>query len=322
MGQISVTRVDGDFHRIYEIEGLYLRSFTKYPMMAFVQRIFRFSGILLFAFQCLHAQGPPHRQAYIERYHQVAIREMQQYGIPASITLAQGILESGDGRSKLAVQANNHFGIKCHLEWEGERVYHDDDKDDECFRKYDHPEDSYRDHSLFLTTRDRYAFLFELRHDDYRAWAKGLQKAGYATNPQYADKLIHLIEEYHLHQYDLNVPDAVLGDHAIRQHPAGVKYVLVQSGDTWEALANELDMSVDRLLKYNDRTYDQPLEDGDYVFIQKKRKKGSQREYTVQEGDDMHQIAQQFGIRLEYLYKRNNMAVGQQARSGDVLILR
>ena len=270
----------------------------------------------------LEAQGPPHRMAYIEKYKDIAIREMRAYGIPASITLAQGILESGDGRSRLAVQANNHFGIKCHREWDGERIYHDDDKKGECFRKYDHAEESYRDHSLFLTGRSRYAFLFELRPDDYRGWAKGLKKAGYATNPQYADKLIGLIEDYELHRFDEITPDRFTDDHAIRHHPARVKYVVAHEGDTWESLSEELDMSVKRLLKYNERPYDQILAPGDYIFIQKKRKKGSQSEYIVKEGDDMYSISQRFGIRLRYLYKRNNMAAGQQPEPGALLILR
>jgi LysM repeat protein len=270
----------------------------------------------------LLAQGPPHREAYINRFKDVAIREMEKYGIPASITLAQGILESGDGRSKLAVQGNNHFGIKCHLDWDGGRIYHDDDEDDECFRKYKNAEDSYRDHSLFLTERSRYAFLFELRSDDYIGWAKGLKKAGYATNPKYADKLIKLIEDYNLHRFDHLSADLVVGEHAIRQHPAGVKYVLVQKGDSWESLSNELEMSVKRLLKYNERNYDSPLVEGDFVFLQKKRKRGKQEEYLVKEGDNMYSISQEFGIRLRYLYERNNMGAGQQPKAGDMLILR
>ena len=138
---------------------------------------------------------------YVKVYSEIAMDEMIQFGIPASITLSQGILESGIGKGTLAVEANNHFGIKCH-DWNGKKIYHDDDEEQECFRKYDNPEYSYRDHSLFLSTRGRYSFLFELRKDDYRQWAKGLKKAGYATDPKYPQKLIDLIKRYELYKYD------------------------------------------------------------------------------------------------------------------------
>ena len=141
---------------------------------------------------------------YVKTYAEVAQQEMKSYDIPASITLAQGILESGMGDSRLATQANNHFGIKCHKEWQGQRIYHDDDKKGECFRVYKDPRTSYRDHSLFLTSRSRYDFLFDLKKDDYKGWAKGLKKAGYATDPEYPDKLISLIERYRLDRYDLS----------------------------------------------------------------------------------------------------------------------
>ena len=138
---------------------------------------------------------------YVKFYSTIAMDEMMQFGIPASITLAQGILESGSGKGRLAVEANNHFGIKCH-DWNGKKIYHDDDKEQECFRKYDNPEYSFRDHSLFLTNRSRYSFLFDLKKDEYKKWAKGLKKAGYATDPRYAQKLIDLIERYELYKFD------------------------------------------------------------------------------------------------------------------------
>ena len=139
---------------------------------------------------------------YIEKYKDIAMREMQEYKIPASITLAQGLLESGNGNSELAKKSNNHFGIKCHKDWTGKRTYHDDDEKGECFRVYESPEDSYRDHSIFLKKGQRYAFLFDLKITDYKGWAKGLKKAGYATLPVYANVLIKLIEDYNLAQYD------------------------------------------------------------------------------------------------------------------------
>lgn len=141
---------------------------------------------------------------YIEKYSYLAIKEMKEFRIPASITLAQGILESGNGESRLATEGNNHFGIKCH-NWEGEEIYADDDEENECFRKYNKVEDSYRDHSLFLSKRGRYSFLFKLNITDYKAWAKGLKKAGYATSPTYAEKLISLIERYNLQKFDVEI---------------------------------------------------------------------------------------------------------------------
>ena len=138
---------------------------------------------------------------YVKVYSKIAMDEMIQFGIPASITLSQGILESGVGKGRLAVQANNHFGIKCH-DWNGKKIYHDDDEEQECFRKYDNPEYSYRDHSLFLSNRGRYSFLFDFKRDDYKQWARGLKKAGYATDPKYPQKLIDLIERYELYKYD------------------------------------------------------------------------------------------------------------------------
>lgn len=143
-----------------------------------------------------------HQEKYIERYAGIAVQEMYRSGIPASITLAQGLLESGYGRSELALKSNNHFGIKCHNNWKGGRVYHDDDAKGECFRKYDTPEESYRDHSDFLRYRDRYKFLFDYKVTDYKSWAYGLKKAGYATDPSYPSKLISLIEDYKLYVYD------------------------------------------------------------------------------------------------------------------------
>ena len=161
------------------------------------------------------ASTKSHQQVYIEKYSAIAVSEMYRSGVPASITLAQGLLESGYGRSELALKSNNHFGIKCHNGWQGGKVYHDDDAKGECFRKYDSPEESYRDHSDFLRYRDRYKFLFEYKITDYTSWAYGLKKAGYATDPNYPRKLINLIEEYKLYEYDTKtVADFVSQDKA------------------------------------------------------------------------------------------------------------
>ena len=167
--------------------------------------IFLLTTLVLSANGYLAAGNAPsksHQEIYIEKYSAVAVAEMYRSGVPASITLAQGLLESGYGRSELALKSNNHFGIKCHNGWQGGKVYHDDDAKGECFRKYENPEESYRDHSDFLRYRDRYKFLFEYKITDYTSWAYGLKKAGYATDPNYPRKLINLIEQYKLYEYD------------------------------------------------------------------------------------------------------------------------
>ena len=175
---------------------------------------------------------------YVKYYSNIAMDEMVQFGIPASITLAQGILESGAGKGRLAVQANNHFGIKCH-DWNGKKIYHDDDEKQECFRKYDNPEYSYRDHSLFLADRKRYSFLFDLKKDDYKQWAKGLKKAGYATDPKYPQKLIDLIERYELYKYDNIVLKKKNKQYKVRR------------GDTLYSISEKFNMSVNSIKRLN-----------------------------------------------------------------------
>lgn len=187
---------------------------------------------------------------YVKTFAEVAQQEMKSYDIPASITLAQGILESGMGDSRLATQGNNHFGIKCHIEWRGKRIYHDDDEKGECFRVYKDPRTSYRDHSLFLTTRSRYDFLFDYKKHDYKAWAKGLKKAGYATDPKYPDKLISLIERYRLDRYDLKKRKAkkvqektvTLADKKVHQ---------VQKGDTLYSISKKYQVDLQLIVKEN-----------------------------------------------------------------------
>lgn len=195
------------------------------------------------------ATVPSSISEYISLYGPTARANMQQYGIPASITLAQGILESGAGRSELTRRANNHFGIKCH-DWTGERVYHDDDRRGECFRKYANPADSFRDHSLFLTQRGRYAFLFDLGKDDYRAWAKGLRQAGYATDRKYPEKLINLIERYELYRFDQEV---LRGGSLAYDDPSRtpVSSYTVRKGDTLYSIGRRHGLSVEQLMKYN-----------------------------------------------------------------------
>lgn len=204
--------------------------------------------------------------AYISDYKNIAIEKMMEYKIPASITLAQGILESGNGRSELTRKANNHFGIKCHSDWKGKKVYHDDDKRGECFRKYDNPVGSFNDHSLFLTTRSRYDFLFDLKKDNYKAWAKGLKKAGYATDRKYPTKLINLIEDYKLYAYDdlvidnkgyqrserfeLDAEDNDIENVIVQKG----KFIIVTKGDTLYSIAKNNSTTVTFLKEINDLT--------------------------------------------------------------------
>ena len=187
---------------------------------------------------------------YIEKFGPIARDEMKAFGVPASITLAQGILESGMGYGRLALQGNNHFGIKCHSDWKGKRIYHDDDLKGECFRVYNDPATSYRDHSLFLTGRSRYSFLFDIKTSNYEAWAKGLKKAGYATDPKYPDKLISLIERFDLTRYDIKKSKKLVAEKSkniIKQKQTHT----VQKGDTLYSVSRKYDISIDKLVEIN-----------------------------------------------------------------------
>ncbi len=195
--------------------------------------------------------------AYVDDFKHIAKNNMKEYGIPASITLAQGILESGAGRGDLAMRSNNHFGIKCHTGWTGEKVYHDDDAEQECFRKYKDPAESYKDHSLFLTSRSRYSSLFKLGKDDYEAWARGLRKAGYATDPNYPEKLIGYIERYNLHQYDMEVLGNTFTPFDNSRQPIIISSSQVgdlheiQKGETLYSISKKYNISVEDLKKKN-----------------------------------------------------------------------
>lgn len=277
------------------------------------------------------------RLDYIEQWKDEAIKQMHAHGIPASITLAQGILESADGNSALAKYANNHFGIKCHG-WDGASFIQDDDEANECFRKYDSAEESYNDHSLFLTGRSRYSDLFELELTDYKGWAKGLKKAGYATNPKYADLLIMIIEDNELYQYDeleyvdtknipedidIEIPDEL--EQVVRDilvHPNDIDYVIVKDGDTPYTIARELDIWVSQVYKYNELSGNDILRPGDIVYLQPKRNKAKEEYHTVLEGETMYSISQKYGIKLKKLYKKNLMEEGTQPAIGQVLYLR
>lgn len=278
---------------------------------------------------------------YIEEYKDLAVREMRRTGIPASITLAQGMLESDYGNSRLARKANNHFGIKCHNSWTGRRIYHDDDKRNECFRRYDNPYESYKDHSEFLVNSQRYKFLFNYKETDYESWAHGLKQAGYATNPVYAQKLIELIDRYELYRFDNHTKDYTsahkeenrLGDvdsysisapgHKV-YNKNRIDYIIVKPGDTFRSLNKELNLLSWELKKYNELDDDYKLTPGEILYLQPKRNR-AERGYdthTVKEDDSMHSISQMYGIKLEKLYQKNNMEMGDQPEPGEKIYLR
>ena len=275
-------------------------------------------------------------QEYIDQYKDLEIEEMLRYNIPASITLAQGIFESGAGRSELSVKGNNHFGIKCHG-WAGRSVYHDDDARNECFRAYDNVLQSYEDHSKFLRYNVRYNSLFTLQRTDYRGWAQGLKACGYATNPRYADKLIELIELYKLYEldkatsYDKFMAKRGGYDKPVSQgmslHPIKIYnknyYIIARAGDTFKGIGEEIDISYRKIAKYNERDKNDVLHAGEIIYLKKKQKKADKayknRPHIVKAGESMYSIAQRYGIRLKSLYKKNHLSPDYQARVGDTL---
>jgi len=274
------------------------------------------------------------RAEYIEKHYPMAVAEMSRSGVPASITLAQGALESGNGRSTLAQKANNHFGIKCHEGWQGRAIYHDDDAKNECFRSYRSIEESYSDHSDFLMTRQRYAFLFTLDPYDYKGWARGLKTAGYATDPNYANSLIRIIEEFDLQKYDMlpYTQGLVAGKMVKAGNIAGreifennrVKYIIALPGDNLYSLAEELGKMEWELPRYNDLSPDDVQEAGQVIYTQPKRRKaaGGNKEHIVRAGETLYDISQIYAIRLDRLYKLNRIPEGSEAKEGSVLQLR
>ncbi len=276
-------------------------------------------------------------QDYFDNYKDVAISQMCQYGIPASITLAQGVLESGAGRSELAQKSNNHFGIKCNG-WIGRKVYHDDDELGECFRAYDNVLDSYVDHSLFLKNSQRYSCLFQLKTTDYKGWAKGLKACGYATSPTYASRLIEIIELYGLDKYDKEGCDTpVRPSISSRQHFSETSihqiipfndnyYIVARQGDTFRSIGDDVHVDYRRLAKFNERDKDDPIEEGERIWLKKKRRHAPKEYkgyvYRVEAGDSMYGIAQRFGIRLKHLYKMNDLSPDYIIQVGDPLRIR
>lgn len=291
----------------------------------------RHRNLYIFLALCLLTAGSVSAQRrqtsynnYIKQYAPLAVQQMKQHNVPASITLAQGLLESGAGLSKLALESNNHFGIKCGLGWKGRSVRANDDAPNECFRAYRKVEDSYQDHSLFLVGNQRYSSLFSLKKTDYKGWAKGLKKAGYATDPSYANKLITIIETYDLYKYDtdgMSKREAKKWQKLLKKKPwlanphevkiaNGLAYVVAREGDTFRLLGGEFDISWKKLPKYNDLQRDYTLEEGDIIYLKEKNKKtvADVIYHVVREGDSMHTISQVYGVRLKTLYKLNKMA--------------
>lgn len=290
-------------------------------------------------------------EAYIEQWKAVAVRKMKEHGIPASITLAQGLLESGNGNSKLAREANNHFGIKCTPDWTGGRSYHDDDRKNDCFRKYRDAAQSYEDHAKFLL-RPRYAALFELKPTDYEGWAKGLKKAGYATDPAYPQKLVALIERYRLHELDRGVdvryastkptPPASTGQRTSGRGRAGsaetiiigagrqvdrfegrIKFVRAKAGDTYRTIADDLEMTHGMLARWNDADRNAPLAEGQRVYIQPKRNASkSAGVHVAKDGESLWGVSQQYGVKLARLAQYNGLAPDARLEAGQRVNLR
>lgn len=291
------------------------------------------SFLFLFAISFQVWAGNPRitRKQYIEQWSDVAVQNMKKYGIPASIILAQGILESGSGNSTLAQKGNNHFGIKCH-DWKGKKIYHDDDKKGECFRKYTSASESYRDHAIFLSGGRRYAFLFDLKVTDYKGWAKGLKKAGYATNPKYPALLIKIIEEEQLHEFDKggkprknppketkkpkvnnkpivedaddDSPEIFLG-RQVKTLEGRLKYVLAKKGDSPEAIARDLELGDWQIRKYNDIDKSYRFSENERVYVKPKRNKGRQKAIVMSESATIWKISQVQGVKLSRLLKYN-----------------
>jgi len=284
------------------------------------------------------------REEYIQTYRDLAIHEMQRAGVPASITLAQACLESGNGNSELSRKSNNHFGIKCKSSWNGKRAYHHDDMRNECFRHYESVEESFIDHSDFLSSNPRYGDLFQLDITDYKGWARGLKKAGYATASNYAESLIKIIEDYQLYVYDQGVDDQQhdvivsnkQNNQSSPQKPNsrylhkkvtfrnGLKSVIVKTGDTPQRIADEFNLKLWELYKYNDLPDNHRLKVNEILYIVPKHKKALRnfRTHVVQPDESMHYVAQRYGIRLKKLYSLNRMKYGERAITGRVLYLR
>lgn len=324
-----------DYNQIYS----FFMNQLFYPIQRYSNNILILFSLFVLSISSVNAQIKRSRlyDDYINQYSSIAVAKMTKHKIPASITLAQGLLESGAGQSILATQGNNHFGIKCHTEWNGATMRKTDDRPDECFRKYRRAEESYEDHSLFLTGRSRYDSLFRLQTTDYKGWARGLQTAGYATDKAYANKLIKLIEDYELYHYDANykkseeqikttqptAPAIKTYAHTpYRTH--GLVYVVANRGDSYKSIAEEFDFNVKDLCKYNEVPKDFPLSQGDIVYFEKKKPKADKPyyEHVVKVGESMYSISQRYGMQVKNLYKMNKKDYEYVPVEGDILKLR
>jgi uncharacterized FlgJ-related protein len=272
------------------------------------------------------------KQEYRLKFEQIALNHQFEYNIPASITLAQGILESNSGNSVLAKKANNHFGIKCHANWNGEKIYMDDDATNECFRSYASAEESYQDHSEFLKNGKRYQFLFSYSVDDYKNWAYGLKKAGYATNPEYAELLIKIIEELNLNKLidnykpivSSNIP-ILSNELQIQIHSNDVNFIVVKTGDSFYQIAHKAGLTLRQLHKYND--FDRKkemLKAGDIVYLEPKRNRSkSKKELVIQKPMTLRDVSQQEAIRLKPLMRKNqSSSPDEQLPKGEKVFLR
>ena len=294
------------------------------------------------------------QEQYIASYSALAVQEMQRTGVPASITLAQGILESRSGLSSLATEGNNHFGIKCHKDWAGQTMHRDDDRRGECFRVYDTPEESFRDHSDFLRYRDRYKFLFDLELTDYKGWAYGLKQAGYATDPSYAAKLIKCIEDYDLARFDILTEEEVAAlpepPHKIEEPVAvytpggapapeqyrfstsrmlyslnGVPFVYAMEGETYASLARYYHLFRWEILHYNDLKASEELLPGTIVYLDQKKSKapkGLEKYIVSADGESFHAICQRFAVRENVIRRRNGFSKNPELHEGDEIKLR
>ena len=271
-------------------------------------------------------------EQYVEKYAPIAVDEMFRSRIPASITLAQGLLESGNGNSRLALVANNHFGIKCKADWKGETLNEDDDAPQECFRKYPTPLDSYRDHSEFLMKGQRYAFLFDLEPTDYKSWAMGLRKAGYATNPKYGEILIATIEKNNLQRFDVVKPNAVEVKEIAEEKKEIVQQqqnlvinkipaTIAKDGESYATIASAYDMRVWQIYKYNDLYKTDYIHAGDTLYLKPKNYKGLVATHTVEGYENMHMISQRYAVKLSRLLKYNRMKEGQEPAQGQQIYL-
>jgi LysM repeat protein len=312
------------------------------------------TAILFSTFSLTAAAQRVSVEEYIEQFKDIAINEMKRSGVPASITLAQGILESENGNSELVKKSNNHFGIKCKSTWSGETVTHDDDATGECFRAYTNADESYRDHSDFLKFNKRYSSLFSLNPVDYAGWARGLKKAGYATNPRYPDLLIKYIEQYDLQQYSLAAlsklpetdiakadevkgvlpvettdqkPNLANNNAVVSAEPGKIisinktKCVYVKKGTSLLVIADRNNISLSKLMEFNEMTEEGILGKDQYIYLQKKPKTGEDEFYIVQPGETIYDVTQITGVQLKYLQEYNNLNNGSKLNTNTKLFL-